>query len=162
MSNRDTLIDWLRDAYAMERGLEITLKKQMENGDLHDSLRQQAQLHLIETSRHAELVKVCLESLGADPSVIKTGIAQVMETVKGIGTAFADDERVKDVLVAYGTEHFEIACYTALRAAAVTLGENQIVDVCDQIIPDEQRMADWLEENLPVVVTAYLQESRDR
>ena len=59
----------------------------MENDDLHGSVRQQAQLHLMETTRHAELVKTCLESMGADPSVVKTGIAQVMETVKGMFNA---------------------------------------------------------------------------
>lgn len=157
MNTRDELIDWLRDAYGMERGLEITLKKQAENAELHATLREQAQLHLAETQRHAEAVKSCLEALGTDTSAIKTGIAQLAETAKGIATGFAQDQRVKDLLAAYASEHFEIACYKALRAAALAAGEKTIAVVCDQIIPDEERMARWLDENLPVVVVAYLQ-----
>lgn len=157
-NNRDTLIAWLRDAYAMERGLEITLAKQAESEELHGEIRARASTHLQETKRHAEAVKQCLESMGEDTSAIKTGIARMTETVKGMGTAFAADERVKDLLVAYGMEHFEIACYVALRTAAQATGEAHIAEVCDQIIPDEERMARWLQQNLPLVVTSYLQE----
>lgn len=159
MTDKDVLTHWLRDAYAMERGLEITLKKQAENAELSAAMRQRAEAHLEETRRHAEMVKHCLESLGSDVSAIKTGMGRVMETLKGMGTVFARDERVKDALAAYASEHFEIACYKALRVAARELGEHQVVAACDRIIPDEVRMADWLDENLPAVVTSYLHEA---
>lgn len=157
-AKRDELIDWLRDAYAMERGLEITLTKQAQNEELPDMLREQARLHLEETKAHAEAVQGCLQKLGADTSTLKTGMAQVMETVKGMGTNFAGDERVKDLLMAYASEHFEIACYRALRIGAELVGETEIAAVCDRIIPDEQRMAAWIGENLPIVVSGYLRE----
>ncbi len=155
---REELIDWLRDAYAMERGLEVTLAKQAQNEELPDMLREQARLHLEETRAHAEAVHGCLERLGADTSMIKTGMAQVMETAKGMGTKFAGDERVKDLLAAYASEHFEIACYRALRVGAELVGETEIAAVCDRIIPDEQRMAAWIGENLPTVVSGYLRD----
>lgn len=156
---QDVLIDWLRDAYAMERGLEVTLKKQADNEDLHPDIRAQAAKHLAETQGHAEDVKLCLESLGADTSVIKTGLAEFIETAKGFGTSFAHDERVKDALAAYAAEHFEIACYKALRAAALDIGLTEIATVCDRIIPDEERMAQWLSNNLGAVAVAYLREA---
>jgi len=156
MTTRDELIAWLRDAYAMERGLEITLTAHAESEELPPNLRHKAHEHLVETREHAELVRACLEDLGEDTSTLKTGIAQVVETAKSLGAVFSRDERVKDVLTAYATEHFEIACYTALRAAAMLGGHATIVAVCDDIIPDEQRMAEWLEANLPEIVTSYL------
>lgn len=159
MKTKDELIDWLRDAYAMERALEISLKKQSENDELSATLRSQARLHLEETRAHAEAVKACLEKLGTDTSAIKTGMAQMGEAVKGLGTKFAQDERIKDLLAAYASEHFEIACYRALQAAAEVANEPAIVAVCEMIIPDEERMADWLEANLPLVVKEYLAET---
>ena len=159
MSTRDEVIDWLRDAYAMERGLEITLNKQAESEDLSPLLRSQAGVHLAETKQHAEAVKACLEKLGSDVSTIKTGVAQLMEMGKGLGTVFARDERVKDLLAAYASEHFEIACYKALRAGALAIGEGAIAQVCESIIPDEENMARWLDQHLPEVVTSYLQEA---
>ena len=155
-TKREELIDWLRDAYAMERGLEITLKKQAESDQMLPTLRQRAHEHLEETRQHAEAVKRCLESLGSDVSTIKTGVAQMLEMGKGMGTMFASDERVKDLLAAYASEHFEIACYKALRVGAEVAGEPQIVAVCDRIIPDEERMAQWFSHNLPAVVREYL------
>jgi ferritin-like metal-binding protein YciE len=156
---KETLLEWLRDAYAMERGLELTLKKQSENDEIPERLRSQCRIHLDETRRHAEAVWACLEGLGTDTSAMKTGMARVMETIKGVGTAFASDEKVKDILASYASEHFEIACYTALRAAGLELGIEQVVSLCDNIIPDEQRMADWLAANLPEVVALHLAEA---
>jgi ferritin-like metal-binding protein YciE len=158
MNPKDELIDWLRDAYAMERGLEITLQKQSANLELNATLREQARLHLEETKRHAEAVHACLEQLGADTSALKTGMAKVMELTKGLGTSFASDERVKDLLAAYASEHFEIACYKALRAGALEVGHPEIAAVCDVILPDEERMAGWLDANLSNVVSGYLRE----
>jgi ferritin-like metal-binding protein YciE len=57
-------------------------------------------------------------SFGHDTPTLKTMVGQAAEFAKGFGTIFARDERVKDTLVAYANEHFEIACYNALRAAA--------------------------------------------
>jgi ferritin-like metal-binding protein YciE len=156
MKTREELIDWLRDAYAMERGLEMTLKKQAENQEFSGILRAQAQIHLEETRRHAAAVKACLESLDSDPSTLKTGIAESMELIKGMGTMFSEDQRVKDLLAAYASEHFEIACYRALQTAAEITGVPEIAAVCQSIIPDEERMATWLAANLPEVVAEYL------
>ncbi|HEX8310417.1 MAG TPA: ferritin-like domain-containing protein [Chthoniobacteraceae bacterium] len=160
MNAKDELIDWLRDAYAMERGLEITLQKQAANAELNSTIREQARLHLEETKRHAEAVHACLEQLGADTSALKTGLAKMLEIGKGLGTTFASDERVKDLLAAYASEHFEIACYKALRAGALEIGHPEIAAVCDSILPDEERMAGWLDANLSNVVSGYLRETQ--
>lgn len=158
MSTKEEIIDWLRDAYAMERGLEIKLNKQAQNEELHAELRAQARHHLEETKRHAALVGECLKVLGTDTSLIKTGGWLAMETLKDAGTNFARDERVKDLLAAYASEHFEIACYRALSVAARQAGMPQIAAACDEIIPDEERMARWIIDNLPTVVSGYLSE----
>src|SRR5215218_2172672 len=96
MNERDELIDWLRDAYAMERGLETTLQKQAENEELSPAVRRGAAKHLEETRRLAEEVRTVLQALGTDSSALKTGIGRMAEMTKGLGTAFARDERIKD------------------------------------------------------------------
>lgn len=153
---RDQVIDWLRDAYAMERGLETALEKQSKNEDLSAQIRERAERHLEETRRHAEEVKSALQSLNTDTSALKTGMGKVIQATKGMGTAFAEDERIKDLLDAYSMEHFEIACYTALSAAAERAGLAQVVAACNRIIPDEERMADDLLEAIPSEITDYL------
>jgi ferritin-like metal-binding protein YciE len=153
---RDEIIDWLRDAYAMERGLEGALEKQSKNEDLSREFRDRAAQHLEETRRHAEDVKSALQSLGADTSALKTGMGVVAQATKGLGTKFTRDERIKDLLDAYSMEHFEIACYMALATAAERAGLAQVAAVCNRILPDEERMADTLLDYLPAEITNYL------
>ena len=159
MKTKDELIEWLRDAYAMERAMEVALKNQIDNQDISMLVREQSALHLKETQHHADAVAACLRRLGSEPSALKTAMAKGVEIMKDASTALAGDHRVKDLLGMCATEHFEIACYTALRAGAARFGFFEIVETCNQIIKEEQRMADWLEANLPHVVTAYLEEA---
>lgn len=159
MKTKDELIEWLRDAYAMERAMELSLKKQVDNQSLAMLVREQSALHLKETRQHAEAVAACLKRLGSETSTLKTAMAKGLEIMKGASTAFSGDHRVKDLLGMCATEHFEIACYTALRAGAARFGIFEIVETCNKIIKDEQRMADWLEANLPHVVMTYLEET---
>ena len=56
----------------------------------------------------------------------------------------------------FAAEHFEIASYTALRAAAQEVGNDYIIRTCEQILADEQAMARWLEGNLPTTVQETL------
>src|SRR3954452_13289330 len=69
---RSDVISWLNDAYAMERSLEVMLRKQAENKDSHHAIQERARIHLDETEAHAERVAQCLEMLGETPSTIKS------------------------------------------------------------------------------------------
>src|SRR2546421_7430030 len=95
---RDEIIDWLRDAYAMEKGLETALEKQAKSDELSAPVRERAARHLDETRRHAEEVKSALQALVADTSTLKTSLGVVAQAAKGIGSKFASDERIKDLL----------------------------------------------------------------
>ena len=156
---QDEIADWLRDAYAMEKGMELSLQKQRDNEELNPEVRERAGAHLSETQRHADLVRSALRSLGTDASVVKTGLGTLVQAARGMSSAFARDERIKDMLDAYAMENFEIACYTALEAAAQRAGLNEIAQVCRTILPDEHRMAVGIIQSLPDEVTAYLFES---
>lgn len=158
MNTKDELIDWLRDAYAMEKAMEIALKNQMDSDDTLQPLRDLFETHLEETRLHAASVEACLASLGSQPSTVKTSLAEAIETVKGLGSAFAKDTGVKAMLASYAAEHFEIGCYLALISGARNLGLEDIARRCEQILADEQRMADWLQANISRAVTSYLKE----
>lgn len=161
MNTKDELIEWLCDAYAMEKALEISLKKQIDSDDTLQPLREQFESHYVETQRHAGAVEAALKSLDATPSLLKTTFAQSLETMKSIGSSFAKDAGVKAMLAAYASEHFEIGCYVALAAGARNLDMPEIEKMCDEILVDEKRMADWLEINLPNAVSSYLREADD-
>jgi ferritin-like metal-binding protein YciE len=103
------------------------------------------------------LVKGCVERMGGETSGIKSGMASVMGAVQGMSTKLAKDELIKNTLHDYGTEHFEIACYTSLIAAAENLGDQETARVCRGILRDDQAMADFLFQQIPLTTIEMLQ-----
>ncbi|HYH47441.1 MAG TPA: DUF892 family protein, partial [Thermoanaerobaculia bacterium] len=87
---------------------------------------------------------------------VKNTLGKVTGFFQGLSTEPARDELVKNALSDYAAEHFEIASYRALIAGARALGETEVARVCEEILQDEERMARFLEQNLPMVVQQYL------
>ncbi len=123
MHPKEQLIEWLGDAYAMEKGLCDTLKRHADEAGDHPDLQGAIPQHLQETERHASELENALKSLDESTSAIKTGLARAGGLFGGLSTMAAADTMVKNALSEYATEHFEIACYRSLIAAAKELGE---------------------------------------
>ena len=157
MAHKELVIAWLNDAHAMELGIAQVLERHAEEAKDHPQMQAGLQRHLEQTRRHAELVKGCVERMGGETSGIKSGMASVMGAVQGMTTKLAKDELIKNTLHDYGTEHFEIACYTSLIAAAENLGDQETVRVCQEILRDDQAMADFLFQQIAPVTIEMLQ-----
>ncbi|MDB6004424.1 MAG: ferritin-like domain protein [Prosthecobacter sp.] len=156
MKTKEELLDWLRDAHAMETAMTIALQKQCQNDQAPLALREVLASHLNETERHAELVEQCLRDLGSETSTLKDAAANSMEWMKGAASKLARDEVIKDMLASCGEEHFEIACYTALKVAGQQLGLLEVITTADTILEDEYRMAAWLDKHIPDTIRDYL------
>jgi ferritin-like metal-binding protein YciE len=156
MTARSELINWLQDAYAMERGMEITLRVQAESAELPPDTREAIRLHMHETHAHAAAIKDYLGGIGIDASTSRTRFAQTIGVIRTLGSMFLlRDEPIKNALAAYAAEHFEIECYKALRMASLAANEKAIAALCDRILPDEVRMALWLDDHLPGLIAAH-------
>jgi len=153
---RETLIGWLNDAYAMEKGLVQVLENHANDVKDRPEMYRRIAGHLEQTKLHAERVRECVERLGGSTSSVKTAMGAISGFFQGRSTGASPDELVKNGLSDYAAEHFEIASYKALIVAARALGENDVVQVCENILRDEQAMADWLEQQLPLIVQEYL------
>jgi ferritin-like metal-binding protein YciE len=156
MSHTETVIHWLNDAHALEHNLIQVLEHRVSDTKGHPQLQAMVQRHLEETRRHAELVQGCIERLGGHTSAIKTGLANITGAVQGRSTGPAPDEMVKNALADYSAEQFEIASYTSLLAAAQMLGDQQTAAVCQQILRDEETMAQFLAQQIPMITQEYL------
>ena len=157
MAHKELVIAWLNNAHAMEQGIAEVLERHAADAKDQPQMHGRLQQHLDETRRHADLVKGCMERMGEKPSGIKTGMASVMGAVQGMSTKMAQDTLIKNTLHDYGTEHFEIACYTSLIAAAQDLGDQEMARVCQEILREEQAMADFLFQQIPPTTVQMLQ-----
>lgn len=156
MDQNEILLGWLKDAYAMEMSLIPVLEDHAKDAQLLPQAAARIQQHVEETRRHADLVRHCVELLGGQVSGLKTGMATLFGGIKEIANEVSADEMVKNALADFATENFEIACYGALIAGAQQLGQQEVARVCQEILRDEQDMAAWLAQSLPLTVQAFI------
>ncbi|MBB3221525.1 ferritin-like domain-containing protein [Pseudoduganella umbonata] len=156
---RDHLLDWLRDAHAMEQQAETMLKAQAERLVHYGTLKARVLQHLEETHWQKAQLEDCIARLGGSPSVLKDLSMTMMAFGQAAMGMAVDDEVVKNSLQSYVFENMEIASYTVLIAAAEQAGDTATRDVCQQILAQEVAMAKWVLDHLPGTTNAFLTRS---
>ncbi len=157
MTPQEQVLDWLRDAHAMEEQAEQMLTAQASRLERYGPLKARIEQHISETRRQADQVKACIERLGGSTSTMKDLSAKTMAFFQGMSGAFVSDEVVKGVLASYTFEHMEIASYRTLVAAADALGDHETKRVCEGICKEEEAMAGWLHDHMGGITTQFLQ-----
>lgn len=156
---KDNLLDWLRDAHAMEQQAEQMLKGQASRIENYPELKVRIEQHIVETQTQRDLLETCISRLGGSPSALKDLAGKFMAFGQAAGGVMMSDEVVKGAMAGYVFEHLEIASYTILIAAAEAAGDMETKRICEQILPQEQAMADWLREHLPQITHAFVRRS---
>ncbi|MCU6664254.1 hypothetical protein D3C75_523370 [compost metagenome] len=148
--------DWLRDAHAMEKQAESMLESMSSRIDNYPALRTRIEQHLTETRHQITVLEEILDRNNISRSVIKDSMSKMVAFGQSFGGMFPSDEIVKGAISGYVFENFEIACYTSLVAAAKQAGDTASVPALENILAEEQRMADWLLEHLPDTTEQFL------
>lgn len=156
---KEHLLDWLRDAHAMEQQAEKMLQSQAERLEHYPDLRGRIEKHIEETRGQRELLESCLQRLGSSPSTLKDLSGKVMAFGQAMAGMTVSDEVVKGAMSGYVFENMEIASYTVLIAAAKEAGDTQTQQACEQIIKQEIAMAEWLLAHMPQITSAFLARS---
>lgn len=154
MNQRDTLITWLNDAYGVEQNSIKLLESRAYELRERPRLQGRVEHHLEETRRHVLLIEQCVRDLGGRTSAIKLDMGAIGKTVGFTDesqASMSDDNLIRSLITDYSAEHTEIATYQSIIAAAESLGETRIAQACREILHDEEDMAEWIEQQLPVV-----------
>jgi ferritin-like metal-binding protein YciE len=158
-THEENLLDWLRDAHAMEQQAEKMLSAQSERLEHYPELKARIDQHLQETLGQKEALERRIKELGSSPSMLKDLGGKLMAFGQAVGGMTMSDEVVKGAMSGYVFENIEIATYTVIIAAAKAAGDLETARVAEQILPQEQAMASWLLERLPDITTAFLARS---
>ncbi len=86
-SKQENLLDWLRDAHAMEQQAEQMLKAQAARLEHYPQLKTRIEQHIEETHGQQRLLEECLKRLDSSPSTLKDIGAKLM----AFGQAVAGD-----------------------------------------------------------------------
>src|SRR5690606_1167834 len=131
-------------------------KSRLEN---YPKLRTRIEQHLVETQGQKQLLEKALDRLGAQPSTLKDMGGKLMAFGQAVGGMTVSDEVIKGAMAGYVFEKLEIASYTVLIAAAKAAGDVETQKICEEILPQEIAMAQWLLEHLPELTQAFLDRS---
>ena len=152
----DNLLDWLRDAHAMEQQAEKMLLGMAQRLEHYDELRERIEQHVEETRGQQLLLKGCIDRLGSTTSLIKDMTAKITAFGQSLTGMPVSDEVIKGAMSCYVFEHMEIAAYTVLISAAREVGDIETERVCEKILPQEVAMAEWLRDRLPQLTHIFL------
>lgn len=152
----ERLIEWLRDAHAMEAQAETMLNKQASRIENYPDLKARIEQHIVETQNQAKLIEGCLRRYDKSYSGFKDMGGKMMAMGQAMGGMMVNDEIVKGTQMGYVFENLEIASYTILIAAAQAVGDTETQEVCERILEEEVAMAEWLRQHLPQLTQAYL------
>lgn len=151
------LMQWLRDAHAMETQAETMLTGMESRIEHYPHLRKRIAQHLKETQHQSQRLEDAIGRLGGSTSVIKDSVASLTTMAQGLLGSMAGDEVLKGMLAGYTFEHYEIASYRILIAAASTLGDVETTRICRENLREEEDMAQWLSTNIDQVTAEYLE-----
>jgi ferritin-like metal-binding protein YciE len=167
MTRRDAVVvQYLNDAYATERRLEIALQAHIAMTSRAD-YKKRLNDHLKETKAHARSVERRINALGGDAETASVAVPAPDALIKGAKSAKAavqkaaaaaqgplhamrgtgEQERMlKNARTEYQDEAEEIATYRAIEAVAEAVGDKETAKLARDIAREEKRMADYLVE----------------
>jgi ferritin-like metal-binding protein YciE len=149
---RNTLVMWLDDAYAMELQVLPVLRSHAIRTAARPDVQARIEAHIDQTVNHLERVRQALKGLGSAPSKVRTGPALVMGAGERLPGGILSDGLLKDAIIAYTTEQFEVAAYTALIAGAEQAGEAEVARLCRLNRAEDEDMAEWFDAQIPILI----------
>lgn len=158
-SKTEHLLEWLRDAHALEQQMEVLLKGQAERLEHYPDLKLRIESHLEQTIRHQQALNIAIQRMGGGISSIKDWAGKLMATGQNlVGTAMSD-EVVKSAMTLYVFTHTAISSYSVLIAGAEAANNTELANTLKYMMEDEITMSNWLFGNLPLLTQSFLSRS---
>ena len=180
MNERDTkLVQWLNEAHVKEAELEADLTAHIKLTK-KAPYKKRLQKHLTETRAHKRDVARRITKLGGKPAAGKVAAkapvpelvgeaaGKAVAGVKGqVGAARAlvtkqPETHLRNAQEELREEHVEIALYTRIEALAEEVGDSDTAKLARSIRRDEERMAKFLDAEIPRLVKELVRDEIPR
>lgn len=155
--HRDVIIDWLNDAYEMEKRLGPALEEHAQDAVDYPTWNSRLQQGADECRRHIDLVRQCVDRIGGKVPILRGGIDAFTGWANAVGTLEFHDQLVKNLLSDLGAVTIAAAHYKALVAAATHNGDQEVADACRIIQWEKETLARWLYESVERAARDLLQ-----
>lgn len=155
-ASKAKLVQYLTEAHGKEKELETALAAHITMAT-RPVYKKRLQQHLKETKQHGKLVERRLKKLGGSgltgkaTELASRGVAAAkgpLHAARGTGEA---EKQLKNAKTEYSEEHEEIATYMAIETLATEVGDTETAKVARDIRREEERMAAFLEKQIPIL-----------
>ncbi len=160
------LLQYLNEAYGKERELEMALQAHI-GMTTRKPYAKRLREHLTETKDHGRQLERRIKKIsGQGPAKVQSVAGQAVSQAKSLakgplhmvrGTGEAE-KMLKNAKTEYFNEHEEIATYTAIETLAESLNDSDTAKMARSIRRDEERMARFLERQIPQLAKAVVRE----
>lgn len=152
---RDLFVSGLVNAHAVEKQALSIMTPQVSRIENYPEVADRLRLHIDET--HAQIARLdeILASFDTSGSTLKDAGLSLSGGMAAMAHSVAGDEIVKNSFANYAFEHFEIAAYKSLLVLAEDGGFAPARSLLEQSLGEEQAMAQWIDDNLPLVTRRY-------
>jgi ferritin-like metal-binding protein YciE len=168
------LVQYLNEAYGKEKELETALEAHIAM-TTRAPYKKRLQQHLKETKDHARQVERRIKQLGGRAelvsapgpvgeaaSAVTAAASKAMAAAKGPLHALRgtgeNEKMLKNAKTEYWNEYEEIAGYTAIETLAEAVGDTDTAKLARGIRREEERMAKFLEGQIPQLTKAVARE----
>jgi ferritin-like metal-binding protein YciE len=151
------LIQYLNEAYGKEKELETALQAHIAM-TTRAPYKKRLQQHLKETKAHARGVERRIKQLGGQASVASKAAAAAKGPLHAIRGTGEQEKMLKNAKTEYADEFEEIATYTGIEALAETVGDRDTAKLARDIRREEERMAKFLERQIPTLAKGVARE----
>ena len=172
------LIQYLNEAYGKEKELELALEAHIAL-TTRAPYKKRLREHLKETKAHGRDVGKRIRQLGgkAEPGPLPEGAPEALAGAAGKAQEIAskglaaakgplhalrgtgeNEKMLKNAKTEYFNEFEEIASYTAIEALAEAVGDDETAKLARRIRRDEERMAKFLQRQIPTLARAVASE----
>jgi ferritin-like metal-binding protein YciE len=152
---RDLFVTGLKNAHAMEHQALSIMTPQAERIQHYPELAERLREHIAETNGQLARVDEILDQLNEKASALKDLGLGIVGELAAVGHSFAGDEILKNSFANHAFENFEIASYTSLITLASDRDFGQFVPALEQNLREEQAMAEWCRESIPMITRRY-------
>jgi ferritin-like metal-binding protein YciE len=140
----------------MEVQARELMERQSERMDDYPEVKAKLTMHLSETKEQLVRLERCLTECGEDNSTLKDTAQSVMANFMAMFHAAAPDEILKNTFANNAFENFEIAAYKSLIELSGPAGQPAAKNILKLSLDEEQKMADWVRDNVEKLTAAYL------
>ncbi|UZK67792.1 ferritin-like domain-containing protein [Sphingomonas sp. M1-B02] len=152
---KDLFIVALRNAHALEKQALSIMTPQVARIENYPEVAERLRAHIEETNGQLTRLDELLADLDTSGSALKDLGLSLTGSMAAITHSIAGDEILKNSFANYAFENFEIAAYKSLITLAEHGGFASATPALEQTLREEQAMAQWIDEALPMVTRRY-------